>query len=150
VRFENWEQSCHERARVVELKTVEVIPSSPWRNHAVQVQVYGLLLDLVGFDRSSLKLSVWYARRGWKLLSLLSFATSFEGVLERLEGMHPNDLRAFTFGYSRAEAERLVRWALSYWRGEREPVPTKNPRKCARCAYRGVCSYASSRSKRLA
>jgi hypothetical protein len=82
VRFENWEQSCHERARVVELKTVEVIPSSPWRDHAVQVQVYGLLLDLVGFDCSSLKLSVWYARRGWKLLPLLcltshSFSSSF-------------------------------------------------------------------------
>lgn len=136
--------------RVVELKTVEAIPPSPWRDHAVQVQVYGLLLDLMGFDCSSLKLSVWYARRGWHLLLLLRSTVSFEGVLERLEEAHPNDLRAFTLGYSRAEAERLVRWALSYWRGEREPVPTRNPRKCARCAYRSECPYTSLREGALA
>jgi hypothetical protein len=55
------------RVEVIELKTVERIPPSPWGDHVVQAQVYGLLLDLAGFDCSSLKLSIWYVRRGWEL-----------------------------------------------------------------------------------
>lgn len=134
-------------AEVVELKTVERIPFSPWRDHLVQAQVYGLLLDCMGFDCSTLKLSILYVRRGWELPPLLSLAHKFENLREQLEEKYPNDLRTFTFGYSRADAEEAVRWALSYWRDERDPVPTRNPSKCAKCVYRGECLYASSRGE---
>jgi len=56
---------------VTELKTVEVIPPSPWRDHVVQAWVYGLLPDLMGFDCSELRLSVRYVRRGWEPFPLL-------------------------------------------------------------------------------
>jgi hypothetical protein len=127
-------------AEVVELKTVERIPFSPWRDHLVQAQVYGLLLDCMGFDCSTLKLSILYVRRGWELLPLLSLAHKFENLREQLEEKYPNDLRTFTFGYSRAGAEGVVHWALSYWRGERDPVPTRNPSKCAKVHVSGRMS----------
>jgi len=134
---------------VIELKTAEKIPSSPWINNKVQALIYGLLLDLMGFDCSSLKLSVCYVRRGWELLPLLGLALAPKGAWKELEEEYPNDLRVFTFSYNRSEAESMVRWALSYWRGEREPIPTRKPEKCARCAYRDACPYIVSRDLSL-
>jgi len=114
---------------VIELKTTKRIPSYPWKANKVQALVYGLLLDLMGFDCSGLKLTVCYVRRGWELVPLLRSALVLRDARRRLEEKHPDDLRVFTFSYDRLEAESDVRWALSYWRGEREPIPHEETRE---------------------
>ncbi|GAB3022290.1 hypothetical protein GCM10025298_07430 [Natronobiforma cellulositropha] len=30
-------------------------------------------------------------------------------------------------------------WALEYWRGNRDPIPTTKPAKCRACVYNDIC-----------
>ncbi len=45
--------------------------------------------------------------------------------------------------YVSAEAERELGWAIDFWKGAREAIPTKNPRKCRNCEYKENCAAQS-------
>jgi hypothetical protein len=50
------------------------------------------------------------------------------------------------FRYDPTTARRHLRWALDYWQGRREAVPTTHASKCRRCAFNaaGLCAKARS------
>lgn len=49
-------------------------------------------------------------------------------------------LSIFCFPYSRDDALEALKWAKSYWLGDRDAVPTRNPKKCKLCEYAENCT----------
>jgi hypothetical protein len=56
------------------------------------------------------------------------------------------DYGLFVFQHGAARARQTVSWALSYWRGERAPVPTTSPAKCRACPHNAAALCAAARA----
>ena len=140
---------------------------NPFIDRYVQAQLYGWLLQRNGYDVTRLDCAVCVVRPVWTANSGISKLQTLTelGFLEEVAAVcitarkkmkqHPMAKRdpltieedAWTlhfYRYEEAAAEKSMRWALGYWLGNREPVPTKNPSKCRKCAFNaaGVCSSA--------
>ena len=132
---------------LIELKTTKGDTSKLWRDQALQVRLYGILLESMGFDCSNLELVLARMRQDEALepdekRNLLaevreSLARRTTNEVEARHGM-----KVFVFPYARAEAKDAVAWAQDYWLGNRNPIPTKNESKCRACEYRDWCPYS--------
>ncbi|MDG6991305.1 MAG: PD-(D/E)XK nuclease family protein [Nitrososphaerota archaeon] len=132
---------------LIELKTTRGDHTKLWDDQLIQVRIYGLLLDRMGFDCSELNLVLIRMRQkgdmgpGQKkvMLDLVRLA---------LEKQHTKELESrlqmkfFVFPYSASEPEKAVMWAQGYWLKAREPIPTRNASKCKPCEYNQVCPYS--------
>lgn len=133
---------------LIELKTTEVGIGRLWESEAVQVRTYGLLLDGMGFDCSSLKLAV--VKTGQSPLSSQDRRRLMSRIIEVLlgtsqdiESEYKGQMRVFGLPYSRAESIRDVILAQDYWLCRREAVPTNSIGKCRRCVHGSICPYSS-------
>ncbi|RLG71568.1 MAG: hypothetical protein DRO23_11760 [Thermoprotei archaeon] len=130
---------------LVELKTTRGRVNVVWKDEVVQAQLYALLLDLIGFDCSALNMVIVKLKRDQPLT-----------VMEK-KGFLENIIKACSIGslikikgklairkikYSKERALDYVRWAREYWLNMRNPIPTRNKKKCAVCEYRKYCKYA--------
>ena len=131
---------------VVELKTTRGDPSRLWRDQAIQVRIYGLLLERMGFDCSNLTLVlIRMKQQGLTPLekeSLLPLVrTALEsgktGLLEAKHGM-----KFFLFPHLSSEPEAAIAWAQDYWLKRREAVPTTVEGKCRSCEFNAVCAHS--------
>jgi hypothetical protein len=131
-------------AFIIELKTMSGNVSPLWRHEKVQVGVYGLILDQMGFDCSKLKLVIIKQKRDGNLIDE-SYRKRFlrEMVLTLLGAVKPNFprdmMRLHILGYNRGEVAEDVKWAMDYWLSKREPIPTRNASKCRSCEYALIC-----------
>lgn len=97
----------------------------------VQCGLYGLLLQSMGFDTSELKLKVVVFDQNDKDDALIMYnSPELRLLVEPVE-------REILFDEKKA-GENLE-WALEYWNGAREAIPTKNPQKCRACEFRARC-----------
>lgn len=131
---------------VVELKTTKGDPTRLWDDQLVQVRVYGLLMEKMGFDcsRMSLALVRWRQEdikepQKGDMLAKITRAL-LDGETSEMEARF--GMKFFVFPHDAAEAERAVAWAQGYWLGERGAVPTGSVGKCRICEYRDVCPYS--------
>jgi len=132
---------------LIELKTTRGDTSKLWRDQALQVRLYGTLLETMGFDCSNLELVLARMKQDdplepdekRKLLAevIESLARHKTNEVEARYGM-----KVFVFPYASAEAKDAVMWAQGYWLGNRKPIPTKNESKCRACEYRDWCPYS--------
>ncbi len=136
---------------VVELKTTRGDPSRLWRDQAVQVKIYGMLLERMGFDCSGLTLALVRMRQEAltpsereSLLILVKGALAEEATAP-LEARY--GLKFFLLPHVRSEAEEAVTWAQDYWLKRREAVPTKVEGKCRSCEFNNVCAHSLSKSR---
>ena len=132
---------------VVELKTTRGDPTRLWRDQVVQVRVYGLLLERMGFDCSSLTLALvrMKQRRGEgapdRDALLLSIRSALiDGKTAELEAKH--EMKFFLMPHASPEAEGAISWAQDYWLRKREAVPTGNEGKCRSCEFSSVCVHS--------
>ena len=131
---------------VIELKTTKGDPTRLWDDQLVQVRVYGLLLEKMGFDCSKMRLALvrWRQEdvRGPRKEEMLSRITRslMRGETKELEARF--GMRFFLFPHDAGEAERAVAWAQGYWLGRRGAVPSSSPGKCKICEYSAICPYS--------
>ena len=133
-------------AFVVELKTTRGDVSKLWRDQVAQVQVYGLLLDLMAFNCSELKLVVPRLKRdgldydrGKKELLRRIIIALIKDSHGELEKRYCDNLRVHILQYDKQEAVNVVTWAQDYWLLRREAMSTKNPLKCKTCEFGDAC-----------
>jgi len=130
---------------VIELKTTRGDPTRLWDDQLVQVRVYGLLLERMGFDCSGMKIALvrWRqdaaASRNSEMLPRIADAL-FSGRTAELESRY--GMKFFVFSHDAAEAEKAVAWAQDYWLNRRNPVPTGSAAKCKVCEFRTVCPHS--------
>ncbi len=136
-------------AFILELKTTRRNPTVLWPSQRVQVTTYGMLLELMGFDCSDLELSVFTLKRtkeptedqkkqflGKAVWVLIGEKT--KELVSSLKGA----LAIHTFHYNPKEARDNIEPSIGYWLKQREPVPTRNPRKCKPCEFNDICPFS--------
>lgn len=52
------------------------------------------------------------------------------------------EARIYVNRFDLVEAEKDLDWALDFWVGRREAMPTRNPNKCKSCEYLSKCKDA--------
>lgn len=114
----------------------------------VQARLYSLLLKLMGLDISILRYAIVLAKHKPK-----NFEKWRKSLIDRvkhhkmLKGktiLKINNCRIFIRKPELNKAESELSFALKYWLGEREAIPTKNPSKCKACKYNAYCDSKPS------
>ena len=139
---------------LIELKTTQGDHTRMWRDQVIQVRIYSLLLEKMGFDCSKLKLVLIRMRQKGNLdsyekedlLALVHDALKKKRtkVLETEYSM-----KFFILAYIAKEAEEAILWAQDYWLNTREPIPTKKVSKCKSCEYNDVCTYSLFKANQM-
>lgn len=135
-------------AFVIELKTTGGDTSRIWDDQIVQVRVYGLILEEMGFDCLKLKLVIPRVRRTrqarrWKNAFLHSVIQDLLKVEPSTQPRKRKESTIHVIDYNRAHAVADVKWAEAYWLSGRQPIPTGSVAKCRICEYNEVCPRAS-------
>jgi hypothetical protein len=130
---------------LVELKTTRGDPSPLWEDQENQVRIYGLLLELMGFDCSKMQLAVVRLRtneldeaekREWIVkVSDSLLANKINELEEKYEGT----MKAHLLKHDRGLAEAAIALKAGYWLNQREPTSSTSVGKCRACEYRSVC-----------
>ncbi|QQG48225.1 MAG: PD-(D/E)XK nuclease family protein [archaeon] len=130
---------------LVELKTTRGDPTSLWPDQMAQIRIYALLLDLMGFDCSRLRLALVRLRteglsdeerRLW--VERVSERLQSDKVVE-LEAMYKDTMKVHLLPHDRSAAVANVMETRGYWLGEREPTSSTSVGKCRACEYNPVC-----------
>lgn len=132
---------------VLELKTTRRDATILYDGQRAQAAIYGLLLELIGFDCSDLRLAVVKLRRETpmpesekaKFLETITSTLVSGNDLGQVASASKNQVVVHSIPYMRDEASRTVLRTEGYWLGERNPVPATNPNKCRACEFRQVC-----------
>jgi len=130
---------------LVELKTTRGDPTSLWPDQMNQIRIYGLLLDLMGFDCSRLRLALVRLRAGEltdeeRGLWMERVSTHLEsGELAELEAEYRNAMKVHLLAHDKAAAEKSIMEKQGYWLGEREATSSTSVGKCKACEYNSVC-----------
>jgi hypothetical protein len=130
---------------LVELKTTKGDPTSLWPDQMNQIRIYGLLLDLMGFDCSRLRLALVRLRAGEltdeeRGLWMERVSTHLEsGKLGELEAKYRNAMKVHLLAHDKVAAETSVMEKQGYWLGEREATSSTSVGKCKACEYNSVC-----------
>jgi len=136
---------------LVELKTTRGDPASLWPDQMNQTRIYGLLLELMGFDCSRLRLALVRLKAGEltdedRRLWTERVSTHLESrTLAELEAEYRGAMKLHLLDHDRAVAEASVMGKRRYWLGEREATSSESPGKCKACEYGAVCPKSLSR-----
>jgi hypothetical protein len=130
---------------LVELKTTKGDPSFLWPDQETQIRVYGLLLALMGFDCSRMRLALVRLRKGElgeeeRRLWTERVSSHLEsGKIGELEAKYKNSMKVHLLSHNKSTAEARVMEKRGYWLGEREPTSSTSIGKCRACEYNSVC-----------
>jgi PD-(D/E)XK nuclease superfamily protein len=130
---------------LVELKTTKGDPLPLWEDQENQARIYGLLLDLMGFDCSQMKLAVVRLKSGelddeMKRQWILRISRALlDSKVDELESKHSGAMRVHVLNHDRAMAARAVVSKAGYWLGTREPSWSTSVGKCRACEFNSVC-----------
>jgi len=114
---------------------------TPQNSHHVQAGVYAKLLENMGFDSSQLRYVIALVSPELKtdptlftrLLKTSTETASLPSHLEFEGGI------ICKYDYDSELAVANIEWALEYWKGNRDAIPTRNPNKCRSCEYSKEC-----------
>jgi hypothetical protein len=130
---------------LIELKTTRGDPAPLWEDQENQVRVYGLLLDLMGFDCSRMQLTVvrlktneldeaekreWIVRVSEALLANKIWA---------LEAEYRGTMKVHLLKHDPTLAEAAIATKAGYWLNQRQPTSSTSIGKCRACEYHSVC-----------
>jgi len=132
---------------IIELKTTRGDPTRLWRDQVIQMRVYGLLLERMGFDCSTLTLALIRMKQAGALnpdeksalLPLIRLAL-LDQKTSALEAKH--QMKFFLVPHVASEAENAIIWAQDYWLRRREAIPTTSEGKCRSCEFNDVCAHS--------
>ncbi len=131
---------------VIELKTTKGNVNFLWEDQALQVQLYGLLLELMGFDCSSLQLAVARIHHEHltgevkdRLLGDIAYSLKTDSV-SNLERENQGRLKLHLMYHQRQLVSQRLTEKLPYWHSTRPPVSSNSEAKCRACEYNRSCS----------
>lgn len=131
---------------VLELKTTRSDPNILWHNQEIQAKTYALLLDLMGFDCSQLKIAIVKTSRRESINGVLKVfflrlltQSLVKGETETFEKRYKGTVKVFRLSYSKSDAIKSIEWAQDYWLSKRNPIPTNHIGKCRVCEFNGTC-----------
>jgi CRISPR/Cas system-associated exonuclease Cas4 (RecB family) len=137
---------------LIELKTTKGDTSRLWKDQLLQAQIYGLILDEMGFDCSKLKLVIIRIRRqngsseGHKERFLHESVRELLNGLDKTMTSKVDGSTTHIVEYSKQDVVGEFRWAEAYWLSQREPIPTQNIAKCRSCEFNDVCPHSMTRA----
>jgi CRISPR/Cas system-associated exonuclease Cas4 (RecB family) len=136
---------------LIELKTTKGDTSRLWKDQLLQAQVYGLILEEMGFDCSKLKLVVIKIRKQDGFSSECKENFLRESITSLLQGgqkitMKQTKSTTHIIDYSKQDVIAELKWAATYWLSQREPIPTQNIAKCRSCEFNDVCPHCMTRA----
>jgi CRISPR/Cas system-associated exonuclease Cas4 (RecB family) len=131
---------------IIELKSSTNPNPRVWPDQEVQIRLYGLLLEKMGFDCSTLKLILIHIRQDNKLnfdkkREILDEISTLIDLNSLSEAELRYGMKISRITQDRLKTEESIKWAKAFWLNSREPIPTKNPSKCKSCVYNNKCSY---------
>lgn len=136
---------------LIELKTTKGDTSILWKDQLLQAQVYGLILDEMGFDCSKLKLVVLRIRRGNGLSDESKERFLNESIRQLLNGLDKTTTSkvdgstTHIVDYSKHDVVPELNWAQAYWMSQREPTPSQSVAKCRVCEFSEMCPHSLTR-----
>jgi hypothetical protein len=113
----------------------------PYYTYHMQANVYGKILEGMGFDITHLKYVIAIIPLSSRNESEL-FTDIVQAVMEHESEeaeMTVRESSVHVCPYNATYAEDDIDRALEYWRKKRDVIPTQNPNKCMRCEYLTVC-----------
>ena len=112
-------------------------------SHHVQAQMYGLILENMGFDTSRLFYAIVVADpkiKGDPKLQRKAIDAIFKKGFE--ESILSTDDTVIHFcKFHSSEAKESLQWAIEFWKQKRDAIPTTNPNKCLKCEYQTRCQH---------
>lgn len=117
-------------------------PEKLYANQRIQTWLYGFLFDQLGLDTSDLQIAILrHQRHIHPEMAVALQQRVLDEYMEYGEGVHEiiPGATVHIFDYDLADHLKDLKWALEYWRGERDAVPTKKAGKCESCEYREKC-----------
>ncbi len=130
---------------LVELKTTKGDPAPLWEDQENQARIYGLLLDLMGFDCSRMKLAVVRLKTGEldskrKRDWIVNVSQALlKDEIEELESRNSGAMKVHVLRHDRVLAARAIDVKAGYWLGAREPTSSTSIGKCRACEYNSAC-----------
>ncbi len=131
---------------IIELKTTKGDTTIVYDGQKAQADVYGFLLDLIGFDCSDLNIVIVKFKSATELtgkqknefLTIL-LQSLLSGKHQELARISKNSIVVHLSDYNREDAINVIGRTKGYWLGERDPIPTTNPNKCRACVFNQIC-----------
>lgn len=118
-------------------------PGYLFKNQRIQVWLYGFMFDSLDFSTDELQLCILSHEQTMepteaKALQRLTLDGEWDEGTHEL-GSNPEAI-LHVHDYDPTTYIEDLDWALEYWRGERDPIPTTKPAKCRACVYNDVCA----------
>ncbi|MFC7250186.1 PD-(D/E)XK nuclease family protein [Halomicroarcula sp. GCM10025324] len=120
------------------------IPGNLFKNQRIQVWLYGYMLDSLEFDTDNLQIAILSHEQsldpevGKQLQDVI--IQSYSGYSTgKTELSKEPEAYIYLFDYDPTDHLEDLDWALEYWRGDREAVPTKKAAKCRSCPLSTKC-----------
>jgi len=108
----------------------------------VQAQLYCLGLGEMGFNNSDTQYKIMVFKRGCvdcpelgdRSCFIFNEVSSFK--CDRGEGI------AFTYPFDKDNILKDLDWAIDFWQGKRDAIPTRIKAKCKVCQHNGLCEFS--------
>lgn len=123
----------------------------PFPSHEYQAQTYGLELHQLGFDTSWLFYAIvisppeMLSNMGpLKALPRRIFVEFLEQELFTHEKstITYDSCDVYLYSFKAEKAQQDLEYVITYWKQEREPIPTDNPNKCKSCEFADKCPFS--------
>ncbi|MFC1871659.1 hypothetical protein ACFLYF_04590 [Chloroflexota bacterium] len=130
--------------------TVDIVVERKFSNNLsvyspyhVQAQLYCLGLGEMGFDNKSTHYRIMVCKRSCIECVKLKDNTCGISNTEKTEFQcNSGGAIAYSYPFNKDKIVKDLDWALDYWTGRREAVPTKNRAKCRVCEYHSQCAQS--------
>ena len=113
----------------------------PYDSYHVQAKVYGKILEGMDFDMSLLHYVIAVVphdlRKDENLFEKIFKSVMKNGLKEAR--LKVGEANVYVYPYRSEDAKTDIDWALDFWRGNRESIPTQNLNKCKNCEYKESC-----------
>lgn len=118
----------------------------------LQAGLFSYLLNSMGFDTSHIRYGVVAADS--ELKGNRELSKIHHDIVSKYRGQSHIDTtiddKQVFIALKQLDIQKFTReldWALSFWMKQREPVPTKNERKCMKCDFKDTCQFSLVRIK---
>lgn len=124
------------RGKVLSLTEFKFRPTKrTFPNDLVQTNIYGYLLNQLGFETNALNINIALFPPEEKDIAILMWDSN--------EEYKKKTTISHVFNFQKAESN--LKWASRYWNNKREAIPVKslkNKNKCGHCEYKNDCQSA--------
>jgi hypothetical protein len=108
----------------------------------VQAQLYTLGLGEMGFNNAGTLYKIMVFKRGcFDCLELEDRSCSIFHNLRNYQ-CDSGESISYTYEFNRQDILNELDWAIDFWQGKRDAIPTKVQAKCNVCQHKGLCAFS--------